>query len=288
MSVACCIGTILIFSDAVWRGPAVALERELRAPCVCVEHIDLGSNATVVWGQRGYFERIRSRLSLFRQRLQQQQLLPPPEAAGAADAAGWLALFDADIVALRNVSARIQQTFVSRPHVELLAQQEWPCASAPHRPCLNGGLWAVRRSARGLALVQRAERLLDWLRITDQDALQIVAHQSLAAHSGSVAFFDRQRYANGCTACGQTTAWAAHTAHLLHVNWVPSLECKLQWLAHVRKYRFHLPSSYTETTADLQRRCGVSLRICSATSVPGTLSVTSPLQSAHGEISSSG
>lgn len=273
---ACCMATIMIFSDAVWRQPAMQLERELRAPGVCVAHIDMPTryfNRTVAWGTPGYFDRIRHRIPAVRLRLQtvladphwqhctsqRPSALQQPAAAGedgtGAAATGWLALFDADIVALRNVSARFTRMFASVPAAQLLVQQEWPCNSAPHTLCVNGGLWAVRRSVRGLALLERAEWLLGRLHIPDQDALQIVATEARSA----VQFLDRERYANGYTALRAAQPWSAHGAHLVHVNWLTTVECKLLWLAHFRATRFHLLSKYDGSAGAVRTRCGVSL-----------------------------
>lgn len=259
---AACVAIVLIFSDAVWRQPAVQLERELRAPTVCVEHTDMPGryfNQTVVWGAPGYFDRIRHRIPAMRLRLQHElladQTVDKSKQTSGNEAAGWLALFDADIAVLRNVSARFTRTFASAPQAQLLVQQEWPCSSAPHTLCVNGGLWAVRRSAHGLALLLRAERFLERLRIPDQDALQIVASESRDA----VLFLDRERYANGYTAL-RSAQWSAHGAHLVHVNWLPTVECKLLWLAHFRATRFHwLASKYDGTAGAMRSRCGVSL-----------------------------
>lgn len=256
----CCLATIMIFSDAVWRQPALQLDRELRAPGVCVEHIDMPAryfNRTVAWGAPGYFDRIRHRIPAVRLRLQTlltdrpQPCRPQNSQTPQQPATGWLALFDADIVALRNVSARFTHAFASAPQTHLLVQQEWPCNSAPHALCVNGGMWVARRSARALALLERAEWLLGQLRIPDQDALQIMASEA----RGEVLFLDRARYANGYTALRTASSWSAHDAHLVHVNWLATIECKLLWLAHFRATRFHLLSSH----GAMHTYCGVSL-----------------------------
>lgn len=257
-----CIGIVLIFSDAVWRQPALQLERELSTPGICVEHIDMPVryfNRTVVWGAPGYFDRIRHRIPVVRRQL--QQLAP------IADA--WLALFDADIVALRNVGAWFAHTFRTNAQVQLLVQQEWPCNTAPINLCVNGGLWAVRRSTAALALLERAEYLLERLRIPDQDALQIAANE---VPPGAVVYLDRQRYANGYTALhAPPQQWSAHGAHAIHVNWLPNVECKLAWLAHFRASRFH---SHPPTVTAVLKRCGVSFWSTSSVRNSGTTSST--------------
>lgn len=244
---ACCLAaTIMIFSDAIWRQPALQLERELRAPCVCIEHIDMPQrffNHTVVWGAPGYFERIRHRVPAVRARL-----------AAQIDQDGWLALFDADIVALRNISARFTRAFQQAPAALLLAQQEYPCLGAHF--CVNGGMWAVRRSRAALALLERAEWLIDRLRIPDQDALQIVAAE---LPPGALVLLDLERYPNGHTAM-RAKRWSAQNAHAVHVNWLPTLACKLAWLDYFRSTRFHSLSSTGEQRAadSAHKRCGVS------------------------------
>ncbi len=239
-----CLATIVIFSDLAWRHSALRLARQLETPSVCVLHIDLPHNASVAWGSSDYFARIRQRIPVLR-RLMAERI----------DGRGWLGLFDADVVALRNVSARIDRLFRDAAHVDMVAQQEWPCASAPLRPCINGGVWAVRRSPRGLALLERAEYLIERLRIPDQDALDI------ATHNTSVLYLDRRRYANGATALVDPS-WRAHGAHLVHANWLPSVACKLAWLDYFWHTRFHSrpASKYEGTAGAMRRRCGVSLR----------------------------
>lgn len=251
MNACCLVATIMIFSDAVWRKPALQLERELRAPCVCVEHVDIPErffNQTVVWGAPGYFDRIRHRIPAVRRRLTEQ--------LGGSDAiGGWLALFDADIVALRNVSARFTRTFEQAPQVLVLAQQEWPCKGAHF--CINGGMWAVRRSRASLAVLERAEWLITRLRIPDQDALQIATAELPA---GALVLLDRERYPNGFIALSHKRR-SALNAHAVHVNWLSTLECKLAWLDFFRSVRFHSLWSTGEHRAEesADKRCGVSL-----------------------------
>lgn len=227
-----CIGTVLIFSDSTWRPAAIQLEHELqRAPHICVEHIDIPRypNQTTTaarWGTADYFARIRVRLPEIHRRLLHEPL----------DSTRWLALFDADIVVLRNITGRVTRTFAHAPQVHMLAQQEWPCDTAPYRLCVNGGLWFVRRSSQARDLLAHAVRVLERLHIPDQDALQLAAN---AAEPGAVLFLDRARYANGYVALRRPTKWSAAGAHAVHCNWLVDLRDKLKCLAHFRATRFH-------------------------------------------------
>jgi len=243
MIAAHCLAAIVIFSDLQWRQSALRLADELASPSACVLHIGMPgvySNSSVTWGEPGYFSRIRHRLPTLRRILANNTTL-------STDSAGWLAMFDADIVVLRNVTSRFSRLFRDNPAAHLLVQQEWPCQSAPLRPCVNGGLWAVRRSPQALTLLERAEALIDQLRISDQSALDIVAA------STPTIYLDRLRYANGYTMLYEPR-WQSSGAHLVHVNWLFRLECKLQWLGYFRATRFHS----TEPGGVNRSRCGVS------------------------------
>lgn len=232
---ALCWATIVIFSDSVWRPSAERLARQL-APA-CVEHVDMPLNGTEQWGSREYFRRIGARLPHMTDLM-----------ARRSDGAGWLALFDADMVALRNVTARIERLFALHPHIEFVVQQELPCQTLPLRPCINGGLWAARRSATALAALRRATWLADHLRIPDQDALAI-ATADLAVH-----FLDSERYANGHTVLRNCT-WRAGNAHLIHMNWPCTAQWKLAWLDHFWRHRFHSDASKYDGAAGAMRRC---------------------------------
>lgn len=233
-----CWTTIVIFSDLSWRQSALRLAGQLeQGKGTCVLHVELATNKSSDWGTREYFARIDQRLHVMQDLLAQTVGRP-----------GWLALFDADIVAFRNVSARIDRLFAEHPEADFVVQQETPCATLPMRPCINGGLWAARRTPRALEVLKHATWLVARLRIPDQDALTI------ATADRPLAYLDSQRYANGYTAL-RDPHWRAHGAHLVHANWLPSIECKLAWLDYFWRTRFRAATVHNGMADPLRRQC---------------------------------
>jgi len=251
-----CGQVALFFSDARWRAATESVVREWLAlgrgrqttrdaPHCALVHwwdarneseialcaqrrvwcatLSVGATRSQPWGTARYFARIAERL---------------PRAAALLDAlplhaARGVQLFDSDVVLWRDIGARAAH---ATRNATLVVQQEWPCQSAPATLCVNGGVWWVRRSAAGRALLREAVRLMRALRVPDQDALQIVAAR---AARGAVHFWPRATHANGAVALrsGGGAAFDPRRAHLAHANWLRTFACKQSALRAWRSAR---------------------------------------------------
>ncbi len=139
-------------------------------------------------------------------------------------------VLDSDVVLQRNAGAWIQRL---QPGRRLVFQQEWPCQTAPHQLCVNGGVWWAQRSNATVALLEEAVGLMTRLRLPDQDALQIVA----ARHAHKIGFLPLDRYPNGYAFLQPHLSLVRGfgSLHLIHANWLRTLECKLDAMARARR-----------------------------------------------------
>jgi hypothetical protein len=246
---AACDTTLLLFSDRAWLaatetllGEWGALSRrnivnescavlwlwwreEDRLPRICgINNLVCRVFPTVKsdeggaqWGGGVYFAKIAQRLPAVVSEL----------AMLGVNASRGLLMLDSDVVLRRNVGA-----WIRRDHRDaaLVFQQEWPCQTAPQQLCVNGGVWWARQTLEAQVMLQEAISLMNRLQLPDQDALQIISKR----HSGSVAFLDRRPYPNGHTAFFSDIS-VLQSAHLVHANWLKSIECKLETLARLRR-----------------------------------------------------
>lgn len=231
-----CDQLALLFADERWIGAAQQLAAEVERYGHCVAYylwlaprsnssalcapatlcyVDDNHGTSQRWGTQLYFERIDQRVPLMGALLRH---LVVDEHKGVA-------LIDADVVLQRNVLARF-----ARSNATLVIQQEWPCPTAPAQLCANGGLYWLRRTHRARSLIGRVEQLMARLRLPDQDAFDVALARG---HFGAVHYLDRQRYANGYT-LQHNASFDARLAHAIHVNWLPTTDQKLAWLARLR------------------------------------------------------
>lgn len=223
-----CSTLLVLFTDRRWLALTERVVHEwhlvTHAPAACTVVHHANANATAAWGTAAYFTMIRPRLSTVHSLLVS---LPYSHERG-------IMLLDADVVVQRNVEAWIARHYARRwPNAHLFVQQEWPCQTYPHRLCVNGGVWWVRRTAIGQRLLWDAQQLMVHLRVPEQDALQIVANR----RPDSVYFLPRTAYANGFTAL-YDSQFSVHAAHLVHANWLRTVECKEWSLDILRQSRF--------------------------------------------------
>jgi len=163
------------------------------------------------WGSPLYFARIAQRLP---RALALLDALP-------LDAERGVQMLDSDVVLWRDIGTRAAR---ATDNATLVVQQEWPCQSAPAAACVNGGVWWVRRTLAGRALLREAARLMRVLNVPDQDALQIVAARAAAR---SVHFWPRATHANGWLALRPNeSGFGVRRAHLAHANWLRTFGCK--------------------------------------------------------------
>lgn len=139
-------------------------------------------------------------------------------------------VLDSDVVLQRNAGVWIPHLRPGRP---LVFQQEWPCQTAPHQLCVNGGVWWAQRSNATVALLEEAVGLMRRLRVPDQDALQIVA----ARHAHKIGFLPLDRYPNGYAFLQPHLSLVrrAGSLHLIHANWLRTLGCKADVMARARR-----------------------------------------------------
>lgn len=183
---------------------------------VWCEMLGAGGGRPQTWGTPLYFARIAQRLP---RALALLEALP-------LDAERGVQMLDSDVVLWRDIGTRAAR---ATGNATLVVQQEWPCQSAPAALCVNGGVWWVRRTLAGRALLREAARLMRALGVPDQDALQIVATRAAA---GSVHFWSRATHANGWSALLQRneSGFDVRGAHLAHANWLRTHECKTRAL----------------------------------------------------------
>lgn len=241
-----CHHIAVMFSDDAWLDLTLQTVQELRAPAVCfalvlwlhpnstkpalcsekhntcmVLHRNL---ALAKWGTPQYFTKIAERLPIVSAILQSLPLDPHRG----------VALIDSDVTFLRrNFFARIERSTLH----SFVAQQEWPCATAPLADCVNGGVWWMRRTELGRTLLREAESLMHVLAVPDQDALTLVS----ARYVNATKFLDRLKYANGYTVQNDG-AWRHGAAHMVHANWLTGLVAKAKLLSAIRntpKFRIY-------------------------------------------------
>ncbi len=185
----------------------------LRDGILCITKRD-DSGVAAAWGeQNDYWIKIGQRLPTV---LAALESLPRHAGRGVM-------LMDSDVLLRRNIDARLRLH-----NAEIAIQQEWPCQTAPHQLCVNGGVWWARRSDGAIALLRAASDLMLKLRLPDMDALQIVA----ARRASSIRFLERTLYPNGYTAMKEGEY---KRAHLIHVNWLKSVRCKQNVLRRARR-----------------------------------------------------
>lgn len=235
-----CDQLAVMFSDAAWLSLTLATAREIEGPRECVAiwywsranetrrlecapevpcFTDHRASDTSVWGTGAYFNKIAHRMTIMVSVLDHL----------GDDGGKSVALIDSDVAFLR----RRPLVRMSRlaPNATMVVQQEWPCTTAPLRPCANAGVWLVRRNAEGRRLLGRVTTLMRALALPDQDALEATLAESDAP---SAYFLDRAKFANGYTV--QTNAtWSRAAAHMVHANWLPNLEAKRDFLAKFRR-----------------------------------------------------
>lgn len=233
-----CQHIALLFSDDAWLSLTLQTVRELDAHGVCCAlvlwlqpnstvpelctktytpcFVDNQHTAPTSWGSRHYFTKIAQRLPIVSDILHALPL----------DAQRGVALIDSDVAFLRrNFFARI----VRNESCTFIAQQEWPCATAPLRACVNGGVWWMRRTELGRTMLREAQTLMRTLAIPDQDALTLVSGQ----HARETKFLDRLKYANGYTV-QRDAQWRRAAAHMVHANWLTGINAKAEFLARIR------------------------------------------------------
>lgn len=180
------------------------------------------SRSGSAWGSTRYFNKIDQRIHVVRDALYSLTL----------DHTKAVLLLDSDVVLFRNIERHLANKRVySTP---MLFQQEWPCQTAPHTLCINGGVWRATRSQEAREFLNETLTLMKTLRLPDQDALEIVASR----RPGAVTLLSRSRYPNGFFATsGRFPKKLLDAAHLIHANWLWNLECKRTFLDAVRRAR---------------------------------------------------
>lgn len=249
-----CCDIALLFTDETWLPLTLTVAAELkqsRGTCVAIWFwtsatnttavaacenpavpcfIDERHGAAAVWGTARYFNKIADRLSIV---LAVKSWLNVRTECGVM-------LIDSDVALLRhNIFARETRSGAAT----FVTQQEWPCATAPYRLCVNGGVWWLRRTKAGSDFLSRAVSLMTRLAIPDQDALDLAL---TAEAPGFVSYLERHRAANGYVAMRDAT-WSLERAHLVHANiQLASLGQKCAVLTNVRAWRDkNLPSFFS-------------------------------------------
>lgn len=180
------------------------------------------SRSGSAWGSPRYFNKIDQRVQVVYDALYSLTL----------DHTKAVLLLDSDVVLFRNIERHLgNQRVYSTP---MLFQQEWPCQTAPHTLCINGGVWRATRSQEAREFLNETLMLMKTLRLPDQDALEIVASRRPSV----VTLLSRSRYPNGFFATtGRFPKKLLEAAHLIHANWLWNLECKRTFLDGVRRAR---------------------------------------------------
>lgn len=249
---AACETIVVLFTDADWFNLAMETAAEVTFPHSCVAlwiwamrndsrlamyqtEIDCANtrqcalyfydtrpalHRSSVWGQTAYFNKIVHRVPIMAAIA--KRLAPLPYLS--------LALVDADVALLRrNVFKRIARDSYRR---DLVVQQEWPCATAPKRLCVNGGFWWLKIHARSVQFLDTVITLMHALAIPDQDALDLALARASA--NVSVLYLDRHHYANGWTA-QYDKEWNWRVAHIVHANWMHGVANKTKFLERFRR-----------------------------------------------------
>lgn len=215
-----CTTILFLFTDSRWLSLTRDLANEwqqvtgLGAECVLIEFNNQSASA---WGTREYFSKIEPRLAAV---LSLVVALPMDSERGVM-------LMDSDVFVQRNIDRWIRQRYSKSAH--LFIQQEWPCQTAPYRPCPNGGVWWVRRTREGVQLLEETKQIMRALKLPEQDALYIVATR----HPHLIEFLPRELYPNGVV----IRETEMRNTHIVHVNWLRDLECKIDALKSLRHRR---------------------------------------------------